>query len=78
MGVKSVCTTGWKAISSAVLEYDTPKIVHIKNKKIGLLNRIVQLAIIFYIIAYVPPLTAPKQHAYPAIVKALRWSGTCN
>lgn len=31
-------------------EYDTPKYVHIKNKKIGVLNRLVQLAIIGYII----------------------------
>ena len=35
------------------LEYDTQKIVHIKNKTIGLLNRIIQVAIIAYIIGYV-------------------------
>lgn len=34
-------------------EYDTPKIVHIKSKKIGVLSRFVQLAIIAYIIGYV-------------------------
>ncbi|XP_038059541.1 P2X purinoceptor 4-like [Patiria miniata] len=34
------------------LEYDTQKIVHIKNKTIGLLNRLIQLAIIGYIIGY--------------------------
>lgn len=37
---------------SAVLDYDTPKIVHIKNKTVGLLNRLVQLAIILYIIVW--------------------------
>jgi len=34
-------------------EYDTPKIVHIKSKKIGILSRLVQLAIIAYVIGYV-------------------------
>ena len=33
-----------------VLEYNTNKIVHIKNKKIGLINRIIQLVIISYVI----------------------------
>lgn len=41
------------SVSSAVLEYDTPKIVHIKNKKVGTLNRLVQVAIVLYIIVYV-------------------------
>lgn len=31
-------------------EYDTPKYVHIRNKKIGVINRLVQLGIIGYII----------------------------
>lgn len=31
-------------------EYDTAKIVHIQNKKVGLLNRLVQIGIIGYII----------------------------
>jgi P2X purinoceptor 4 len=35
---------------STVFEYDTPKYVHIKNKKIGLLNRLIQLAIVAYVI----------------------------
>lgn len=35
---------------NAAFEYDTQKIVHIKNKKIGFLNRLMQLAIIGYII----------------------------
>lgn len=33
-------------------EYDTAKIVHIQNKKVGLLNRLVQIGIIGYIIGY--------------------------
>lgn len=32
------------------VEYDTPKIVHIKNKKVGILNRLVQLGILAYVI----------------------------
>ena len=34
-------------------EYDTPKIVHIRSKVIGIFNRIVQLVIIAYIIVWV-------------------------
>lgn len=37
-------------IVSAVFEYDTSKIVHIRNKKVGLLNRLVQLAIVAYVV----------------------------
>lgn len=37
-------------VVSAVFEYDTSKIVHIRNKKVGLMNRFVQLAIVAYII----------------------------
>jgi len=37
-------------VAEAALEYDTPKIVHIKNKTVGLINRLVQLAILGYII----------------------------
>lgn len=53
MGVKSACISALGSVSSAVLEYDTPKIVHIKNKKVGFLNRLVQVAIVLYIIVYV-------------------------
>ena len=38
------------AFAAAVLEYDTNKIVHIKSKKVGLINRIIQLVIIGYVI----------------------------
>lgn len=50
MGTKSKCLSGLNFIGTAVFEYDTPKIVHIKNKKVGFLNRFVQLAIVLYII----------------------------
>eukprot|EP00057_Strongylocentrotus_purpuratus_P008825 XP_011663299.1 PREDICTED: P2X purinoceptor 4 [Strongylocentrotus purpuratus] len=42
-------------ISSAVasfFEYDTPKIVHIKSKKVGLINRLLQLVIIGWVLVY--------------------------
>lgn len=51
MGAKSACSHILSMLGAAILEYDTPKIVHIKNKKIGALNRLVQLAIVGYIIA---------------------------
>ncbi len=53
MGLKAGFLSAVSSVSSAVLEYDTPKIVHIKNKKVGFLNRLVQVAIVLYIIAYV-------------------------
>ncbi|RWR99873.1 P2X purinoceptor 4-like protein [Dinothrombium tinctorium] len=34
------------------LEYQTPKIVHIKDKRIGVLNRFIQLSIVLYVICY--------------------------
>lgn len=51
--VKSACATGWGyalSATAALLEYDTAKIVHIHNKKVGILNRLVQLAIVLYIV----------------------------
>ena len=39
-----------KAVSAAVFEYDTSKVVHIKSRTIGIINRLVQLTIICYII----------------------------
>ncbi|KAL4223867.1 Receptor for ATP that acts as a ligand-gated ion channel [Mactra antiquata] len=33
-------------------EYDTPKIVHIRSKKVGVINRFLQLCIIGYVIGY--------------------------
>ena len=34
---------------NAFLEYETAKVVHISNKTVGLINRIIQLAIVLYI-----------------------------
>ena len=36
--------------TAALLEYNTAKIVHIHNKKVGLVNRLVQLVIVGYIL----------------------------
>lgn len=33
-------------------EYDTPRIVHIQSKKVGVINRLIQLCIIGYVIGY--------------------------
>ncbi|KAL8591943.1 hypothetical protein ACOMHN_020421 [Nucella lapillus] len=38
---------------SVFFEYDTPRIVHIRSKKVGIFNRLVQLMIIGYIVGYV-------------------------
>lgn len=43
----------WKESFLSIFEYYTPKIVHIKNKKIGVLNRLIQFGIIVYILGYV-------------------------
>ena len=47
---KAGCSWLWETFSTAAFEYDTAKIVHIKNKKVGLMNRFIQLLIIGYII----------------------------
>ncbi|XP_065891138.1 P2X purinoceptor 4-like [Dysidea avara] len=49
---KGYTTSSLKTTVDAVLEYDTPKIVHIKNKTVGLVNRLVQLGIIVYIVVF--------------------------
>jgi len=46
---RGYAASGLKTAVDAALEYDTPKIVHIKNKTVGLVNRLVQLGIIVYI-----------------------------
>lgn len=48
-------TGGWtcKGVVGTLFEYDSPKIVHITNKKVGAINRICQLIIIGYIVGYV-------------------------
>ena len=47
---KSVVKSGASKAISAFFEYDTPKIVHIKSKKVGFVNRLIQLAILAYIL----------------------------
>ena len=47
---KIYAASGFKTFTEAAFEYDTPKIVHIKNKTVGLVNRLVQLIIIGYIV----------------------------
>lgn len=53
MAARAKFMSALSSVSAAVFEYDTPKIVHIKNKKVGILNRMVQLGIVLYIIVYV-------------------------
>jgi P2X purinoceptor 4 len=36
--------------TAALLEYNTVKLVHIHNKKVGIVNRLVQLVIVGYIL----------------------------
>ena len=38
---------------SVFFEYDTPRVVHIRSKRVGVLSRFVQLCILSYIIGYV-------------------------
>ncbi|XP_032239188.2 P2X purinoceptor 4 isoform X2 [Nematostella vectensis] len=47
------CGNCCACVGSVLFEYDTEKIVHIKNKKIGIINRVIQLVIIAYIIGFV-------------------------
>ncbi|XP_061197439.1 P2X purinoceptor 4-like [Saccostrea echinata] len=41
-----------RAAIGVFFEYDTPRIVHIKSKKVGVINRFIQLCIIGYVIGY--------------------------
>ncbi|XP_064612212.1 P2X purinoceptor 4-like isoform X2 [Liolophura sinensis] len=41
-----------RSIFSVFFEYDTPRIVHIKSKKVGVINRLLQLTIIGYVIGF--------------------------
>ncbi|KAJ6656724.1 hypothetical protein lerEdw1_003611 [Lerista edwardsae] len=48
--------TPWKrcgGLYSVLFEYDTPRIVLIKSRKVGLMNRLVQLLILAYVIGWV-------------------------
>lgn len=48
--VKQTCASGLSRFINFASEYDTQKIVHVKSKKVGLINRFVQLVVIAYII----------------------------
>ena len=37
-------------VLGSFFEYDTAKVVHIPSKKVGIINRFIQAAILFYII----------------------------
>ncbi|XP_072043608.1 P2X purinoceptor 4-like isoform X2 [Amphiura filiformis] len=39
--------------SDTFFDYDTPKMVQIKSKKVGLINRVIQIGIIVYVVGYV-------------------------
>ncbi|XP_033123168.1 P2X purinoceptor 4-like isoform X2 [Anneissia japonica] len=48
---ETVQSWGKIAIDSA-LEYDTPKVVHIKSKKVGFINRLIQIGVIVYVVVW--------------------------
>lgn len=37
-------------MSDQFFDYDTPKMVQIKSKKVGLINRVVQICVIAYVV----------------------------
>ncbi len=47
---KYAVKSGASRAIAAFFEYDTPKIVHIKSKTVGIINRTIQAGIIAYII----------------------------
>ncbi len=47
---EQVVKSGLSKAIGAFFEYDTPKVVHIRSKKVGVINRIIQLLILAYII----------------------------
>ena len=53
MGPKEKCKWAWSVFIAATFEYDTPKIVHIQNKKVGVLYRLFQLCIMGFMIGLV-------------------------
>ena len=53
MRPKEKCEWAWSVFIAATFEYDTPKIVHIRNKKVGVLYRLFQLCIMGFMIGSV-------------------------
>ena len=37
-------------VLGSFFEYDTAKVVHIPSKKVGVINRLIQAAIVFYMV----------------------------
>ena len=52
-GAERVVMSGLSSGLSVFFEYDTPKIVHISSKKVGVINRLIQLVILAYLIGSV-------------------------
>lgn len=52
-GAEKVVKSGLSSALSVFFEYDTPKIVHISSKTVGVINRLIQLVILAYLIGYV-------------------------
>ena len=42
----------FSAIWTSVIEYETPRLVKIHNRKVGLVRRVIQLCIIMYVALY--------------------------
>ncbi|XP_029427109.1 P2X purinoceptor 4 [Rhinatrema bivittatum] len=52
-GSMDSCSACCVDLGSCLFEYDTPRIVLIKSRKVGLMNRLVQLVILAYVIGWV-------------------------
>ncbi|XP_012942306.1 purinergic ATP P2X4 receptor subunit 1 isoform X1 [Aplysia californica] len=52
MAPPQVMKSAARSALGVFFEYDTPRIVHIRSKKVGLFNRFLQLSILAYIIGY--------------------------
>ena len=51
-GAQKVVKSGLSSALAFFFEYDTPKIVHISSKTVGVINRLIQLVIVAYLIGY--------------------------
>ena len=47
-------------VLGSFFEYDTAKVVHIPSKKVGIINRLIQAAIVFYIALWVSFTSSPS------------------
>lgn len=48
MGTGTKITALFTSMSDTFFDYDTPKMVQIKSKKVGAINRLVQMGIVLY------------------------------